>query len=70
MIPKETIDALLLWSTHPYSVRRDFDQKFVWLLLLSCVDEADMKIGLLKDEVITFIEGNLVNSVHDIINVC
>lgn len=51
---------MLLWSTHPLSERKDIDEKFVQVLLLSCVPKRDLEAGEIEDDVTMFIEGTKI----------
>lgn len=48
---------MLLWSTHPFSIRKTIDESFIQILLLSCVREEKLRVGEVKDETMIFIEG-------------
>lgn len=54
---KKVVDAMLLWTTHPFRVDRKIDEKFIQLLLICCVPENELKTGEVKDGVKLFIEG-------------
>lgn len=56
-IRKEVIDAMSLWTTHPFSGDTKIDEKIIRLLLICCVPESELKTGEVKDDVKLFISG-------------
>lgn len=56
-ILKPAIRTMLLWSTHPYSDRKDLDEKFVQILLMSCVPKEELAMGQANQPAMIFIEG-------------
>lgn len=56
-IKRPAVNALLMWSTFPYCNQKPLDRKMVEVLLLSCVPEAELMLGLVKETVRMFIEG-------------
>lgn len=57
-ISEPAVKMLLLWSTHPYCDRKPIDEKVVQTLMMSCISNEELQIGMVTQPLQMFIEGS------------